>query len=222
MTSDKSPDRQSDNAGAGISPGDRTPETDLLDRYQQMVQTQVNTVNEIDEKAATTMRLVALLLGVLLSLFIFLAEDYTVELTDQSIVPILWIVVGISSLLTSLALCLYTYLSSRMLFGPKAVFGTVLAENRVMWTDYESKMLKGYAAAISTNREVIRTNSRRFRNTLLALVHGLLGLSLGLGLFAVDLSPTFDLLISFIVGVLTAIFTGYVLTERYMVVPHED
>ncbi len=201
---------------------DQSPQIDLLDRYEQMVQTQVETVNEIDDKAATTMRVVAVLLGILLSLLTFVTGDYSIEMSMTTVLPVIWVASGVATLLLSLALCLYTYLSSRMLFGPKAVFGDVLAENRVSWADYESKLLKGYATAITTNREVIRTNSRRFRNTLLTLVYGLVGVSVGLGLFIIDLPIYVDALVSVGVVLATGVFTVYILEERYMVIPHED
>jgi hypothetical protein len=145
---------------------DVTPEGDLLDRYERMVQTQVETVDGIDDKAATTMRVVAVLLGVLLSLLTFFVDGRGIEITATTIVPVLWVAIGVVCLLGSLGGCLYTYLSSRTLFGPKAELGEVLAANRVTLDGYRSHSFGGYATAIRRNREVIRTNSRRFRNAL--------------------------------------------------------
>lgn len=42
-------------------------EFDLLKRYEQMINTQINTLNGIDDKAASIARLVTILVGLLLS-----------------------------------------------------------------------------------------------------------------------------------------------------------
>lgn len=204
-----------------VGSGDVTPETDLLDRYERMIRTQVETVNEIDDKAATTMRVVAVLLGVLLSLLTFLSDGRNVDITTTTIVPVLWVAVGVAGLLVSLGSCLYTYLSSRTLFGPNAALGDVLASHRVTLDDYQSHMLGGYATALTANREVIRTNSRRFRNTLLVMSYGLVGISTGLALFIVNLSWKTDAGVSLVVLASTAVYSLYILQERYMVLPHE-
>ncbi|WP_455448140.1 hypothetical protein [Natrinema thermotolerans] len=205
-----------------VEDADFEPEEDLLGRYERMIQTQVETVNGIDEKSATTMRVVAVLLGVLLSLLTFLSDDYTVTVTAETLLPVLWVAVGVTGLLASLGWCLYTYLSSRMLFGPTADLGEVLSEHTVSTTDYQSHLLRGYATAIKTNREVIRTNSRRFRNTLLTLLYGLVGITTGLALFIISLPICADAIVSLVVLGSISAFTGYILKERYMVVPHED
>jgi protein-S-isoprenylcysteine O-methyltransferase Ste14 len=199
-----------------------TPEGDLLDRYERMVQTQVETVNGIDDKAATTMRVVAVLLGVLLSLLTFFVDGSGVEITVDTVVPVLWVATGVAGLLASLAGCLYTYLSSRTLFGPNAELGDVLSLNRVTLDDYRTHLLGGYAKAIRTNREVIRTNSRRFRNTLLLMIYGLVGVSTGLSLFITNISVPMDIVVT--VGVLLVVgaFSVYILQERYMVLQHEE
>lgn len=199
-----------------------TPEEDLLNRYERMVQTQVETVNGIDDKAATTMRIVAVLLGVLLSLLTLFVDEGGIGITDSTIIPILWVATGVICLLGSLGGCLYTYLSSRTLFGPNAELGDVLSTNRVSLEDYRNHLLGGYATAIRTNREVIRTNSRRFRNTLLLMIYGLVGVSIGLGLFIIDLSWVMDSILSIGVVVVVGCFSVHILQERYMVLQHEE
>lgn len=83
-----------------------------------------------------------------------------VEITATTIIPVLWVAIGITGLLSSLGGCLYTYLSSKIIFGPTEELGDVLSTNRVTLNDYRSHLLGGYATAIRMNREVIRTDSR--------------------------------------------------------------
>jgi hypothetical protein len=40
------------------------PKTDLLRRYEQMIQTQISTLNEIDDRAIRVSRLITLLIGI--------------------------------------------------------------------------------------------------------------------------------------------------------------
>lgn len=200
-----------------------SPESDLLNRYESMVEKQIGTVDEIDEKAANTMRVLALIVGALLSIFIFFGgEQSSISFSSETLVPIAWISSGISALLASFAFCIHTYLSSRMLFGPKAVLGEVLASNRVESADYENVLLRGFATAIDTNKEVIRVNSRRFKRALLAFWVGIVGLGTGFGFLVFELSIVADLFLSVPVVAIILYYAWYIIRERYMVVPHED
>lgn len=198
-----------------------SPEHDLLDRYERMIHMQVATVNDIDEKAVTTMRIVVLLLGILLTVVTFLFDGRFTRIPTSSFVPIILVTSGVVGLVSALGSCLFTSLSSRTLIGPKAALGEVLASNRVTLRDYQSHLLGGYAMAIATNRTVIRTNSRRLRNTFLMMLYGIVGVSTDLGLLIVNFSLTVDLAFSIAVLIPTAAFSSYLHQERYMVVPHE-
>ncbi|WP_125919997.1 hypothetical protein [Haloparvum sedimenti] len=198
------------------------PNDDLLDRYETMVEKQIDTVDEIDKKAATSMRVLAVIVGALLSLFIFFGgEEASITFSPTTAAPLVWIAFGIAGLLTSFAFCIHTYLSSRMLFGPKAVLGEVLASNRVDPKDYQSALLRGFATAIDTNKEVIRVNSRRFKRALLAFWIGVVGLGSGFGLLFFGVSLTKDLLLSVPVLAVIGYYSFYIIQEKYMVVPHE-
>ncbi|TKX73114.1 hypothetical protein EXE46_14780 [Halorubrum sp. GN11_10-6_MGM] len=187
-----------------------------------MVETQIDTVNEIDDKAATTMRVLALIVGALLSIFIFFGgEQSSIAFSSTTLIPILWVGIGIVGLLASFAFCIHTYLSSRMLFGPKAVLGEVLSSHRVGSEDYQNVLLRGFATAIDTNKEVIRVNSRRFKRALLAFWIGVVGLGSGFGFLVFELAMSVDVLLSVPVVVVIGYYANYIIREKYMIVPHE-
>ena len=74
---------------------DIDPPTDLLERYDDMVATQVETINEIDEKAATTMRVIAILLGVILSSLTILVNAEIITEILQSPLALAWFITGL-------------------------------------------------------------------------------------------------------------------------------
>lgn len=108
-----------------------------------------------------------------------------------------------------------------MLFGPKAVLGEVLASNRVDTEEYENVLLRGFATAIDTNKEVIRVNSRRFKRALLAFWLGIIGLGVGFGFLIFELPLLADTLLSAPVVGVVVYYLNYSIQERYMIVPHE-
>ncbi|MCU4973958.1 hypothetical protein OB955_14585 [Halobacteria archaeon AArc-m2/3/4] len=201
---------------------DFEPESDLIDRYERMVQTQVETLNGIDDKAATTMRVVALLLGVLLTVLTLILDVDGITLSRESGLAILWLAIGLCSLLFSLGFSVYTYLSSRFLHGPSEDLGRVLAEHHVEVEDYRSHLLRGYATAIEQNRHVVRTNSRRFRNCLLALMYGILGVSLGLALLVISIPFWGEIVVTIVVSLVTGGLSVHFTREGYLTLPHNE
>lgn len=206
----------------GVPPVDIDPPADLLDRYDDMVATQVETINEIDEKAATTMRVIAILLGVILSGLTILVNARIITEILRSPVALIWLITGLFFLLFSLAWAIYTYLSSRFLYGPGISWGHVLANDRVPPENYADTLLIGYSQALSTNREVVDVNSRRFRNSLIALLHGMTATSTAFALFLLPIPQAWGLVIS--VGIVIAGIgvTDYLIAEEHLVVDREN
>lgn len=205
-----------------VPPVDINPSVDLLDRYDDMVATQVETINDIDEKAATTMRVIAILLGVILSGLTILVNAEIITEILRSPVALIWLITGLFFLLVALAWAIYTYLSSRFLYGPGIKWGLVLAENRVPPENYTDNLLIGYSQALDANREVVQVNSRRFRNSLIALLHGMVATSTAFGLFLLPIPQGWALTLSFGIVVVGFWITLYLAGEEHLVVDHEN
>lgn len=201
---------------------DIDPPADLLDRYDNMVATQVETINEIDQKAATTMRIIAILLGVVLSGLTILVNAQIVTEILRSPVATVWFIAGLLLLLLSLAWAIYTYLSSRFLYGPGITWGVALAENRVPPENYADNLLIGYSQALDTNRKVVRVNSRRFRNSLIALLHGMTATSIAFGFFLLPIPQQWKLVISLGFVFIGIGITDYLISEEHLVINHDD
>lgn len=205
-----------------VPPVDIDPPADLLDRYDDMVATQVETINEIDEKAATTMRVIAILLGVILSGLTILVNARIITEILQSPLALAWFITGLFFLLFALGWAIYTYLSSRFLYGPGINWGPVLAEDRVPPENYADTLLIGYSQALDTNREVVDVNSRRFRNSLIALLHGMTATSTAFGLFLLPVPQGWALTLSFGIALAGFWVTTYLIGEEHLVVEREN
>jgi len=197
---------------------DIDPPVDLLRRYEEMVATQIETINEIDEKAATTMRIVAILLGVILSGFTILVDTGVITDVESTPVAVGWFVIGLGTLLLSIGLAIFTYLSSRFEYGPGIEWGNVLANYRVEPDDYASTLLDGYTQALRQNRTVVRGNSRRFRNSLIALLHGMTATSTAFGLFLLPVPFQWSLAVSVAVIVALLVVTNYLVREEHLLI----
>ena len=191
------------------------PEVDLIDRYEHMVDIQIQTLDGLDDKASTLLRIEALILGVLLTGVSIITE--TNQISVELSFGIIWLLVGFIALLTSMALAMFTHLSSRFRYGPSRHLGQFMASNRVPPQDYRNLLLDGYSAAVGDNREVVRINAARFRNTLEAALVGLISFGFATLLLVANLNSFWlDLVIS-VIGIFIAIFAvDYIHREDYI------
>jgi hypothetical protein len=158
---------RSEDAQHSRSPVDA--EEDLIDRYENMVQTQVQTISDIDSKASRTLRVITLLLGAIFTA-VSVSVTYFQNSTDSvSSLQILIFGTGIIFLLISLGYASVTYLSSVFEYGPSEKFGRHMAEYEVEAQDYRNRMLDAYADILDRNKRVVKNNARRFRLTMLCL-----------------------------------------------------
>lgn len=197
------------------------PEEDLLDRYDRMVQTQLEILNGIDEKAATTMRLVSILLGLLLAGAAVVVDLNSAVSRTRNPVAGLWIGIGMLWFLVSLTIALLTYVSSRVLHGPREELGEILTEYTVTETDYSTHLLLGYTRAIRYNRAIIRRNSRWFRHSLQALLFAMLSVSIGVVFVLVSVPLVIAALLSGLV-ISIAAYVGLVVFDETYLVPNGE
>lgn len=169
----------SDSSGRGP---DRYPvdaEEDLMDRYESMVQTQVDTISDIDDKAARTLRIITILLGALFTAVSISVQYFQTSNESLSIFQIALFGTGFLFLLASTGYASITYLSSVFKYGPTEDLGAAMAQYEISPQDYRNNLLDAYSTIIEKNREVVQTNSRRFRRTMLFLLLGLIFLFIG-------------------------------------------
>lgn len=152
------------------------PEIDILRRYHDMLDTQMDSINEIDDKASNTARLIGILLGLLLTAASLGATTEFIGLEDASVPFFVMLGLSLAMLLFALLLSITTYLSSTIIHGPTASIGSYMANYRVDNQQYIDIMLRTYSKAVHENKKVIFENASRFKNTLAVLMGGLVHL----------------------------------------------
>lgn len=176
MGETESPNGDSDHKPAARRPFEFDPEIDLLNRYDTMVQTQVETLNQIDDKAAFVGRYVGILAGLIVSITSFVFTSQNIDIQDVSIEFSLTLVFSVLFLFLSLAFAMVTYLSSKFEYGPGHRVGFDMATARIDDQDYKDLLLRGYSDALIKNRNVVVNNASRLKHSLNFLLIGLVTL----------------------------------------------
>ena len=159
------------------SPSEFDTEEDLLRRYESMVQTQISTLNGIDDKAAYIARLVGVLAGLVLSAASIAVGTDQITLSTQNTPVFVTLAAAVGAFLVSFIYAIITYLSSKFEYGPTAGMGEYMAGYKVDEQQYKDVLLRGYSDAIRKNRDVVVTNAQRFEKCLASFLAGLLFLS---------------------------------------------
>ena len=162
--------------GTDDSPFDFDPKADLLNRYKTMVQTQIDTIDGIDNKAANTARLVAGFAGLILTALSFTAGNVDIEISGNTAPALVLLACATVAFFSALSFSILTYLSSVFEYGPSADLGKAMAGKKVPEEEYKDVLLRGYRSALKKNRRVVITNARRFQKALLSLLIGVLWL----------------------------------------------
>lgn len=84
------------------------PEVDLIDRYDTMIEIQIETINEIDDKAAFTGRLIAILGGLIVTGASVSAGTDVLELSRTTVGTFVMLFVGTTALFVSLLFAIIT------------------------------------------------------------------------------------------------------------------
>lgn len=200
-------------------PPDFSPELDLLERYEEMIDTQVATINGIDDKAAFTARLTAILGGLLIAAASIAATTDRAIVSVETIVPTIAVAVGSVLLLASLVFAILTYLSSRFEYGPSAELGHFIATSTVDSEEYLAGMVSGYSEAIMVNRRVVRANADRFERCLATLLGGIIVLFPAGTMLVLPVGPLVEIgvvlvAIGTVLGTMTYILGGWYITHQ--------
>jgi len=203
------------------------PYVDAADRLERNLDVQSDTLREIDKKAEHVTRLLAILIGLVLSVVsigVQLGSEGSGDFPPVALQTFLSFSMGLTFLVLSMVAAVVTYLSSKFKVGLNSTAGHLL-KNPDYDTDMEQhvrRVIGTYAYNIDRNREVIETNSRRFRRTLVLLLLGVtylaasgvlfVGLDTGLLAWGVVVATTLG---SVVVG-------WYVLSGGYLTLEDEN
>ena len=205
----------------GDPPGQLDPETDAIDRFERMVETQIDTLEGIDDKAAHVTRFVALLLGVVFTGLSLVPRFGGATADLDSRVAVLTLFVGVIALVSSLGLAIVTFLSSVFEYGPDEELGNSLANYQITSQRYESILLRSYYSAIRKNKRVLRINARRFRNSLATLLVGVTSLTLSGTLLVMNLGLVVEIAVVLVASAIAGRLFTFVLAEDYLTLDYQ-
>lgn len=211
MTGSGMDDRSAPGKGASVS------REDAIERYWQTVEAQMAFLDQIDAKSQRIVRYSALLVGVVLTAISFVPRTEVIDSADVSFLVKFAFVGGVGLLLVAIGLAAYTSLDSVLRYGLGENFGYRVADGTIESPKYERVVLNTYASIVGRNRTVINVNARRFQHALLALLVGLIYVSLA-GLLAVfSVGLTGKALLSIVATAIAGWTIHHVSRERYLV-----
>lgn len=211
---DSEPDESSDKE----ADSDIEAYTDAADRLERGIDHQVNIINGIDDKAEHVTRLLGILIGLIFSVLSFATQSKFLQVREPSNAAILTFLLGVLFLLVSMGSAIITYLSSRFRIGLHPSVGGYLSEPDVEIEQemHLKRVLGSYGSILRENKQVIETNSRRFRFTLFFLLIGVLFLSTA-GSIHVGGLTDFGAWIGLIVAFVLAGVSGwYIIGGKYL------
>lgn len=150
------------------------PEIGLLARYEQMIQKQLDTINDIDDKAAFVARLEGLLIGISISAASVVLGPDQIRFSFETLFVLLTFGAAMGSFFISIIFALITYQKSKLLYGPTYKLGEYMSKYRVDGQEYRDNLLAGYSHAIRKNWEVMVSNANQFEKSLASLLAGII------------------------------------------------
>lgn len=165
------------------------PHLDLADRYEKMLERQVNNLWNIDTKAWRAARLIGILLGVLLTGASIVSNNPNLAIASKiGLIPGIAIGGGMLILLISLFLAMVSILNVRAGFGPNTGMSEALQSGDVMPSEYPSILSRALAKSVRINNTVMQGKADYLRYTFATLYSGLVMLISGFGITLIDLS----------------------------------
>ena len=188
---------------------------DLIDRFERVIDMQVMVLGEIDQKAGYVTRLVALILGVTVSvLSIGIRQGGALNV---ALPTVLTFGLGIAGLITSMSGAIVTYLSSKLKLGVHPATAAAFEESPISRSTYSRLVMNSYANTLKKNRQVLNVNARRLRYTLASLVLGICHLALAAIQHVATRSEQGKLIVAGLGSLAIFGACGFVLSGRYLV-----
>lgn len=201
---------------------DSSPKIEAVERFERMIDIQIETLNGIDDKAEYLTRFVGVLLGIVLTGLSLVPKFDGVSPTVESF-PMLASVFGsVLAFLSTLGFSIITYLGSKFRYGVSASIAEYFADADITEEEYTELLLRGYADTIPKNERVVRVNSRRFRNALASLLVGLGCLSLATFFLVVELPVFWEYVTLLVASLALGQILKYVLGEEYLTLDRES
>jgi len=210
-------DPQSIKRGEGSNRTD-DPYRDTADRLASQIQTQIDTIEGIDDKAEHLTRLIGILIGLVFSVLSLVVNADTIQLTRANLGTRIAFLLGVVCLLAAMGAAMVTYLNSRYRAGIHHSVGYYVS-NKEQPLDFDvhiKRVCGSYATVIEQNKTVIEVNSTRFRRALYLLLVGVLFLTTAGSIYLGGFSEPQSWYGVVIAGILALLVAWYFFTGRYL------
>lgn len=141
-----------------------------LDRAESVLEGQLTELTDIDDKAAKTVRIGAILFGAVVS---------SSQLVPGTLSTNVWMEVGGVLVLGSMVVGIFTYSTSSPDYGPRPSYVRSNIESGEPNEDVYLELLQGYRKAITTNRRIVNDSTRYLFVTQILLAIGIIAGSIG-------------------------------------------
>lgn len=202
------------------------PYVDAADRLERTLDAQLQKIRDIDSRAGFVIRIVAILLGVVVSAASIIATlqvDGSSGVVEFPSIAVFTAVVGALGLVGSMTMAIVTYLSSQQLPGLDYRTAGMLSDPNYE-TDMEEHVkstLAVYNYMLWINGRIIQTNAARLRLTLTLLVVGIVYGTLA-SAFVVSGGGAVEGQLLIVVTAAMAVVVWYIQTEKYKVEQPEE
>lgn len=192
------------------------PREDLLSRYEQVIEVQIQQLEKIDRKAAKTAQLTTVLASLVLTIVSVAVSVEALRLSRGTYIAFLLLAVGTIALFVSLVFAIITYLNTDVHHGPKSKFGLELPGSNMDAGTYFTILLRGYAHAIQANQLSFDLNAARFRHSLTSLLCALFFLFGGATSIIIPKNIFIDGGILITTCLISGTVAKYIIDEKYL------
>lgn len=164
---------------------------DAANRLERAMDTQIQILEGIDNKAEHVTRLIALLIGIVFSVISVVTQLGRTPITPPKFFVLVAFGLGVCGLLVSMGAAIITYLSSQYKIGLHDDVGEILSDASygIQMPEHIRNVLGTYAFVLGQNRRVIESNVFWFRLTLLFLLYGMIFIALSGFLYVGGFEP---------------------------------
>jgi hypothetical protein len=209
---------QNTKSGDAVADSETNPYIDTADRLAGQIQTQIDTIEGIDDKAEHLTRLIGILIGLVFSVLSLVVNADTIQLTQPTSGTRITFLLGIVCLLAAMGAAMVTYLNSRYRAGLHYNVGYYVSdkEESVDFNVHIKRVCGSYATVIEQNKAVIEVNSTRFRRALYLLLIGVLFLATAGSIYLGGLTEQQSWGGFVVAGLLALLIGWYFFTGRYL------
>lgn len=196
---------------------------DLSDRYEDILQRQFDSLENLENKAWKTIGAITSVIGILLAGFSLLVR-FGSQPIDVGLIDVLPLVIGIFCLFISIVYCIFVLVSAEAAYGPATSLGEKLTAGDID-QEYVDFVLKNYRNSITRNWTRISTKSDHLRKSFVFLITGLLFSTVAfLFMIFISLNTTIKqkLVILVLVILISFIIGRYIWDREFQVDPDTD